>query len=168
LQDKQLICIGKVSGVFGIQGWLKVFSYTGFKENILTYTPWLLKKAHDSRIIKITDGKLHGKLVIVKLDGVDDRDQAASFIGYEIFISHAQLPETSPGEYYWADLIGLQVETTHGIQLGLVTDIMETGANDVLVVKGERDRAIPFLQGSTVTSIDIETGKIIVDWDADF
>lgn len=168
MQEQQLISVGKVSGVFGVKGWIKVFSYTETKENILSYSPWLLKKGNDSRTIKIVDGKLHSKLVIAQIDGITDRDKAASLIGYEIFISQEQLPETSPGEYYWSDLIGLHVETKEGISLGIVDDIMETGANDVLVVKAERERVIPFLQGQTVISIDLESGKMIVDWDADF
>lgn len=168
MQEQQLICVGKVSGVFGIKGWIKVFSYTEFKENILSYSPWLLKKGNDFKSIAIEDGKLHGKLVIALLDGITDRDQAASLIGCEIFIRHDQLPEVADGEYYWSDLIGLHVETTEGIALGIVNGLLETGANDVLIIKAERERVIPFLQGQTIISIDLEAGKMIVDWDVDF
>ena len=89
-------------------------------------------------------------------------------MGWDVYISHEQLPTLAQNEYYWADLIGLDVENLEGFQLGKVDSLIETGANDVLVVKGERELAVPFLQGQTVKSIDLAAGKMIVDWDADF
>lgn len=145
-----------------------MFSFTDIRENILSYSPWLLKKDSETRLIAVIDGKLQGKAVVAQLDGVNDRDRAASLMGWDIFISPDQLPKVAKGEYYWSDLIGLNVETDRGIQLGAVDSLLETGANDVLVVKGERERAIPFLQGKTIINIDLDAGKIIVDWDPDF
>jgi 16S rRNA processing protein RimM len=168
LSGQQHINVGKISGVFGVKGWVKVFSFTDIRENILSYSPWLLKKDSETRLIAVIDGKLQGKAVVAQLDGVNDRDRAASLMGWDIFISPDQLPKVAKGEYYWSDLIGLNVETDRGIQLGAVDSLLETGANDVLVVKGERERAIPFLQGKTIINIDLDAGKIIVDWDPDF
>ena len=168
MSKQQAIHVGKISGVFGIKGWVKVFSFTDFRENILNYSPWLLKKDDETKRVAVIDGNLQGKTVVAQLDGVNDRDQAASLMGWDIFITPEQLPKAAKDEYYWSDLIGLHVETNLGIQLGVVEGLLETGANDVLIVKGERERVIPFLQGQTIINIDLAAGKMVVDWDPDF
>jgi len=168
LSKQQHINVGRISGVFGIKGWVKVFSFTDARENILNYSPWLLKKDSETRLVNVIDGNLQGKAVVAQLDGVSDRDQAASLMGWDIFINPDQLPKVAKNEYYWSDLVGLAVETTLGVQLGIVDSLLETGANDVVIVKGERERAIPFLQGKTIINIDLDAGKMIVDWDPDF
>jgi len=168
LLTQQFIKVGKVSGVFGIKGWLKIFSYTADKENILDYSPWLLKKADSDKLLKVIDGAVQGKAVIALLEGINDRDQASSLLGYDIFIDYQQLPKIAEDEYYWSQLIGLNVINTSGVQLGVVDSLLETGANDVLIVKGERERAIPFIQGQSVVTIDLLTGNMIVDWDPEF
>jgi 16S rRNA processing protein RimM len=168
LTKPDLIQIGKISGVFGVKGWLKVFSYSEPRENILNYQNWLLQKGSQNKPIKIVSGKAQGKGVVVQIDGITDRDQALFLLGWDIYITREQLPVAEEGEYYWADLIGLDVENLDGIQLGTVDSLYETGANDVLIVKGDRDRALPFLQGQTVKLVDLENRKIIVDWDAEF
>jgi len=168
LSRQQEINVGRISGVFGVKGWIKVFSFTDIRENILNYSPWLLKKGSETRSVGVVDGKLQGKVVVAQLDGINDRDQAASLIGWDIFITPEQLPRVAKGEYYWSDLIGLNVETNLGVQLGIVDGLLETGANDVVIVKGERERAIPFLQGKTIINIDLDAGRIIVDWDPEF
>ncbi len=163
-----LIHVGKIVGVFGVKGWLKIASYTSPKDNILSYQPWYLKKGNEEKTVKVSAWQVQAKGVIAQLDGISDRDQALQLLGWDIYISNEQLPPVKNGEYYWADLVGLIVENIEGIQLGIVDSLMETGANDVLVVKGDRERAIPFLQGSVVKVIDLEAGKLVVDWDADF
>ncbi|MFZ2169243.1 MAG: ribosome maturation factor RimM [Methylococcaceae bacterium] len=168
MSKQQHLNIGKISGVFGVKGWIKVFSFTDPRGNILHYSPWMLKKDSETRVVAVTDGKLQGKGVVAQLDGIDDRNQAAGLMGWDIFIMPEQLPKTAEGEYYWSDLIGLHVETTLGVQLGVVDSLLETGANDVLIVKGERERVIPFLQKQTIMNIDTDVGKIIVDWDPEF
>ena len=168
MSKQQHLNIGKISGVFGVKGWIKVFSFTDPRENILHYSPWILKKDSETRLVAVTDGKLQGKGVVAQLDGIDDRNQAAGLMGWDIFIMPEQLPKAAEGEYYWSDLIGLNVETTLGVQLGVVDSLLETGANDVLIVKGERERVIPFLQKQTIMNIDTDAGKIIVDWDPGF
>lgn len=168
MSEKKLINIGKVSGVFGVKGWIKVFSFTNPRDNILDYSPWLLKKSNETRAVEVIAGALQNKVVVAQLKGIIDRDQAANLMGWDIYITPDQLPETAEGEYYWSDLVGLKAETTQGVQLGTVESLLETGANDVLIVQGDRERAIPFLQGQTIISIDLEAGKMIVDWDPDF
>jgi 16S rRNA processing protein RimM len=163
-----LIHIGKISGVFGVKGWLKIFSYSEPKDNILFYKSWLLKKNSQNKEIKIVDGKVQGKGVVVQIDGIEDRDQALNLMGWDIYITREQLPIVDEGEYYWADLIGLDVENLNGIHLGTIDSLFETGANDIIVVTGERERALPFLQGQIVKSIDLANHKMVVDWDADF
>ncbi len=169
MSKQQSLVVGKIVGLFGVKGWVKIHSFTEPRENILRYSPWLLKKGTDCKQIAVADGGLHGKSVIACLTGIDDRDSAASLQGYEILIAADSLPKAAAGEYYWRDLIGLQVETVQGVPLGMVDYLLETGANDVLIVKqNERERLIPFLQGQFVKSIDLSAGKMIVDWDPEF
>lgn len=169
MANSEYLNAGKVSGVFGVKGAVKVFSFTEPRENILRYSPWLLMKNQQSKEIKVLSGQRQGNVVVAELDGVLDRDQAAALIGWDILIKREQLPKPKPGEYYWADLVGLVVETESGVQLGKVDYLLETGANDVLVVKdGEVERLIPFLQSQTVLKVDLDNSLIIVDWDPDF
>lgn len=162
------ISVGKISGVFGIKGWVKVFSYTEARENILTYSPWLLKKGTENKLLKVIDGNLQGKFLVAQLESVTDRDQAANLMGWEIFIKAEQLPKVAKGEYYWSDLLGLAVKTDLGVELGIIDSLLETGANDVVIVKGEREHVIPFLQGETILDINLALGTMVVDWDPDF
>lgn len=165
----ELISVGEISGVFGIKGWVKVFSLTEPRENILTYSPWILKKGSEVKEVKLIDGKRQGKSVVASIEGISDRNVAESFCGWEILINKSQLPETEEGVYYWADLVGLLVQTEQGVNLGVVDYLLETGANDVLVVKDdEQERLIPFINGQVIKKIDLDGKQMIVDWDPDF
>jgi len=160
---------GQISGVFGVKGWVKVFSYTQPRENILSYSPWFIRKNEKLQEVKLIKGQRHGHAVVAALEGIEDRDAAMAWVGAEILISRQQLPKPPAGEYYWADLVGLTVKNTEGVFLGAVDHLLETGANDVLVVlDGERERLIPFLQQHTVIDVDLEQRLMIVDWDPDF
>ncbi len=112
MSEETLLHVGKISGVFGIKGWVKVFSFTGYREDILQYSPWQLKKNGVTKHVEIVTGQLQNQLVVAQLKGVDDRNVAEALIGWEIFIEKAQLPPVKENEYYWSDLIGLQVENT--------------------------------------------------------
>jgi 16S rRNA processing protein RimM len=169
LPSSDFLNAGEVSGVFGVKGLVKVFSFTEPRENILQYSPWILQKNNQTREIKVTGGQRQGNTVVAELDGITDRDAALALMGWKIFISKQQLPKPKPGEYYWADLVGLKVKTQEGILLGVVDHLLETGANDVLVVvDGDIERLIPFLQQHTVLNIDLNAGLMVVDWDPDF
>lgn len=168
MSDKQLINIGKISGVFGIKGWVKIFSHTSSRIDIVTYSPWLLKKQDKLFSVKVIKGQLQSKNVVAQLENIDDRDKALECVGADIFIQKNQLPALKENEYYWSDLIGLTVQNLEQITLGQITGMMETGSNDVLIVKGERERAIPFLQDVNIKNIDLVARIMIVDWDADF
>jgi len=162
--DQRLIVLGRVSGLYGVRGWVRVFSGTEPRENILRYSPWLL----DGQALAVVEGKRHGKGVVARLSGCDDRDQAAALIGKTIAVRRAQLPPPRADEFYWADLEGLLVETLNGTGLGRVSHLFETGANDVLVVQGERERLLPFVWDEVIKDVDFDAGVICVDWDASF
>lgn len=164
-----LVTIGWISGVLGVRGWVKVYSYTVPKENILDYSPWYVSREKESpQQLQLLQGKRHGKGIIAQLETIDNRDMAASLFDMKIAVPRSVLPETEPNQYYWTDLEGLQVITIAGHNLGYIDHLLETGANDVLVVQGERERLIPFLQGQVVTKVDLQNGRLYVDWDADF
>ena len=160
------VALGYISAVHGIKGWVKVHSWTSPMEAIFDYQPWLL--GEDRKPIKIVDGRKQGKGLAALLPGFDDRDQANILVGQQIFVGRDQLPPAEEGEYYWSDLEGLEVHTTDGEVLGRVDRMMETGANDVMVLQGERERLVPFIQGQYVKRVDLEAGLIVVDWDPDF
>ncbi|MFO7857626.1 MAG: ribosome maturation factor RimM [Ectothiorhodospiraceae bacterium] len=163
-----LVILGRISGLFGVAGWVRVYSYTDPRENILKYPEWQLGLSDGWRQWRMTDGRRQGKAVVARLDGVDDRDQARALIGSEIAIPRSALPPAAEGEYYWADLQGLRVYNTDGRDFGVVTRLMETGANDVLVVEGERERLIPMVPGAYVVRVEPGSGFLEVDWDPDF
>jgi len=163
-----MIVVGKIAGVFGVQGWCKVFSHTSPRKNILQYSPWYLERNGEWQLINVQQGREQGKGLVAQLEGINDRDAAAALNGLEVAIKQSQLPELPKDEYYWSDLIGLKVETVTGVSLGKVIDMMETGANDVLIVKSDQERLIPFLQPDVVNKVDIEAGLIKVDWDPEF
>lgn len=169
MSDSDFISVGEIVGVFGVKGWVKVFSLTDPRENILSYSPWILKKGGEVRGVKLVSGKRQGKSVVAHFDGISDRNDAELLCGWKILINKSQLPETEDGVYYWADLIGLSVETEQGVSLGKVDSLLETGANDVLIVKDDgQERLIPFIHKQVIKSVDFGGRQIIVDWDPDF
>lgn len=166
--DDTLIPLGKISGVFGLQGWVKVYSDTDPREGIVRYRQWVLEQGADQKTLRVEQGKRHGKGVIAKLDGIADRDAAESLVGSRIAVRRADLPQLADDEYYWSDLIGIQVETVAGVALGTVKSLFATGANDVIVVDGDRERLIPWIQGQVIKQIDLDQRRMEVDWDPDF
>lgn len=160
--------LGRISGLFGVKGWVKIHSDTSPREGILGYKLWYLKKPGGWESTKLLAGRVQGKGVVALLSGCEDRDQAVGLIGLDIAIRREQLPKLKPGEYYWSDLEGLRVETIEGVDLGVVSHLFETGANDVLVVTGDRERLIPYTPGEAIREVDLKAGRILVDWDADF
>lgn len=169
------VTLGKVGAVYGIKGWLKIHSFTDDQEAILDYFPWSLKLGNKIQSVDITDWRKHNNGLVVKVAGIDDRDAAQKLVGSEIFVSEDALSDLPEGEFYWRDLIGMAVVTDKGYDLGHVSDIMETGANDVLVVKanlkdgfGKKERLIPYLMDQVILSISAEDKQICVDWDPGF
>jgi len=166
-ETTRLVTIGCITGVFGVRGWVKVRSYTEPRENILGYSRWLVRRDGHWRPMELVEGRLQGKGVVASLEGVHDREQALGLMGADIALPREDLPPLPEGEYYWADLEGLEVVTTQGVSLGHVDHLLATGANDVLVVIGERERMIP-MAAPYVTHVDLERGRIEVDWDPEF
>lgn len=166
--ERQRVLVGRVSTFYGLKGGLKIFSYTDPRENIINYSPWQLNCNGEWLVYDLFSGRRHGKTVIAQLRGIEDRNQAAELVGVDISVWRDQLPAEVEGEYYWADLIGLNVINTDGTALGQVDHLIETGANDVLVLIGERERLIPYIMGSVVLSVDLQAAVIRVDWDPDF
>jgi 16S rRNA processing protein RimM len=162
------IVVGKVAGAYGVKGWLKVFPFTELKENILGFTHWEVEKHRGGNAVKVGPGKVHGKFVIVQLEGVDSREQAEAMKGALVKVDKEALKVLRKDEYYWADLIGLTVQNLSDVQFGKVESLMETGANDVLVVKGERECLVPFILEQVVKSVDLDNKLIVVDWDPEF
>ena len=164
------VLVGRIVGLYGVQGWLKIESWTEPRVQIFKYQPWLLSTApgQETEIPGVT-GRPQGKGLVAKLPGVDDRDGAAVLVGQDIYVAREQLPSPGKDEYYWFDLEGLEVVTTEGVALGRVSHLFATGANDVVVVRdGERERLVPFVQGVYVRSVDLSGGRMVVDWDPEF
>jgi 16S rRNA processing protein RimM len=158
------VTLGQIVGIYGVQGWVKVYSGTSPIENIFRYSPWLLEGVER----RVLAHRRHHKGLIAQLDCCEDRDQARDLLGKAIVVRREQLPPPSADELYWADLEGLEVETPDGRKLGKVSHLIETGANDVLVVRGDRERLIPFIWGQVVREADVAAGRMCVDWDPDF
>jgi len=160
--------MGRIAAPYGVMGWVRVSAFTAEPENLLTYTPWYLKMAGQWQPVEVLAGKEHGKGLVVQLAGCQDRDAAAALSGTDIGVYRSQLPAPEKDEYYWSDLVGLQVFTLEGGLLGIVDHLLETGANDVLVIRGEREHLVPFVSGQVINSVDLDAGAIVVDWDPDF
>jgi 16S rRNA processing protein RimM len=165
----RLLVVGKIVGLHGVDGWVKLESYTEPRLRIFDYKPWLVTLADSHVAVPGAQGRAQGKGVIGKLPGCDDRDAAAKLIGATIQVQRSALPKPKRGEIYWTDLEGLDVVTTQGARLGKVSHLFATGANDVLVVHdGERERLIPYVTEQFVHEVDLKAGRITVDWDPDF
>ena len=177
-KEPVFITVGKTGAPYGVRGWVKVQSFTEPVDNLLDYKPWYMEsRGPESRASSETsawiesslaEAKTHGKGIIARFEDCDDRDAAVRMGGLEIAIRRDQLPEAEAGEYYWFDLEGLEVKTLDDVSLGKVDRIEATGANDVLVVKGQRERLIPYVMDHIVHEVNIEAGFIRVDWDPDF
>lgn len=165
----RLLLLGKIVGLHGVLGEVKLESFTEPRLQIFKYHPWLLKSATGEQEIATARGRAQGKGIVARLPGVDTRDAAAALVGGEVWVRRSALPAPRPGEVYWTDLEGLAVVTTEGVSLGTVSHLFATGANDVIVAKdGERERLIPYVDGQFVKSVDFDEGRIVVDWDPDF
>lgn len=163
--DDDAVLIGHVSGTHGLKGWVKVHSFTDPRSAIFDYQPWWL--GEDGRPVTLERGQPNGKTLIAMLPGVDSVEKARVLVGQEIRVAREALPEAAEGHWYWSDLIGLRVLNRDGVPLGTVRRMIETGANDVMVLEGERERLIPFLNPQVVESVDLDAGEILVDWHPD-
>ena len=166
--EKKPVVLGRISGLFGVRGWVRIHSFTDPREAILDYEHWLIETAGEWRPVAIAEGKPHGKTVVARLDGIEDRDSAAELMNSAIGVERSDLPAPGKGEYYWSDLEGLTVQQDNGEVIGTVDYLIETGANDVLVVrKEEQEVLIPFVTGEVIKDVDLANGVIRVSWEWD-
>ena len=168
MQAAERVEVGVIAGVHGVKGWLKIHSHTEPRIAILDYQPWYIEREGDIAPYQVVAGHAHQRGLIARLEHIESREHAAAWRGARIFIHKTQLPPLAADEYYWADLIGAEVWTTGNIELGTVQRIIATGANDVLVVQGERERLIPFVHGEVIERVDVSAKRIVVCWDPDF
>jgi 16S rRNA processing protein RimM len=172
-QASDNIVIGKIGAPYGVKGWVKITTYTDEIEGIFSYSPWLLGEQAEE--YQIDSWRTHNKGVVAKLVGVESRDDADSIKNLDISIKASQLPQLADDEHYWRDLVGMQVVTENGYSLGVVKELFETGANDVMLIKansndafGQKERMLPYLIDQVVKQVDKQARTIKVDWDPGF
>ena len=165
---RKLVILGRVSGLLGVKGWLKIHSYTDPRDGIVEFDTWVLRSDDDEQTVELEDGKKHGRTVVAKLKTIDDRDQAKALVGAEIAVERDALTPCQPGEYYWTDLEGSTVVTAQGHTLGRLEYLFETGGHDIMVVAGDCQRLIPFVHEKVVREVRLDQHIIVVDWDPTF
>jgi 16S rRNA processing protein RimM len=167
--------LGHITGIYGLKGWVKVHSDTNPRDNIVTYKSWWIEQGGSWLECRVLQGRPQGKTIVAQLEGVDTPETAGTLIGANIAISRAAMPEPAEGEYYWADLIGMQVRTVDDLLIGSVLRLFETGANDVVVISDEREGSegsqevlVPWLVPDVITDVNVMDRVITIDWDPDF
>lgn len=161
----EYVIVGKIGATYGIKGWLKIQSFTETMLGIVEFNPWYIERGNEWQAIDIEDGRQHGNTVIVKLKGLNNPEQARLLTGKKIAVKQSQLPALKKDEYYWRDLEGLTVKNQRGEVLGTIAYLLATGANDVIVIKGDKEYGIPYLPGKVVKSIDLVSRIMTVDWE---
>ncbi|MFP8965554.1 ribosome maturation factor RimM [Pokkaliibacter sp. CJK22405] len=172
--NQEQLVMGRITSVYGIKGWVKVYSFAEPMENIFAYTPWKLQLNGQWREVVIDQWKHHGQGLIAHIEGCDDRDIAKHYCEADIHVDLNQLPDLPEGEFYWHQLEGLTVVNTEGVCLGVVDHMLATGANDVLVVSpssdsvDDQERLIPYLPENNVKEVSLEQRRLVIDWDSSF
>ncbi len=172
-----LIKVGQLRAAYGIQGWLWLYSDTDPIANVFDYQPWWIRTAAGWQTLKVRRWRTQGKGLVVRLEGIEDRTSADRHMGVDVFVSRALLPKAAEGEFYWSDLIGLSVfgrADADGQRplLGVIRELFETGANDVIVVApsagsvDQQERWLPW-HTSVVGAIDLVGRRMEVDWGVD-
>ena len=164
-----MVVVGRIQGPYGIKGWVHIASFTDPKENIERYSPWQLGRQADQsdwRLAEVESIRPHKQGYVAKLSGIDDRNDAEAAKGLLIGVAETSLPEPESGEYYWRDLIGAEVVTLEGVNLGRIDSLIETGAHDVLVIKpeGAGDEVLIPFHANYVLSVEVAAGLVRVDW----
>ncbi len=162
--DPSLILIGKIGAVHGLKGWLKIHSHTESAENILHYRPWFIHRGSVYEELICDDYRWQGKTLVVHLQGLDSREATAHLTNQALYIPRSQLPALKKGEYYWQDLVGLEVRNLQACLLGKITSLLATGANDVLWVEGDKTHCVPYLPEQVIKQVDLVNKRMVVDW----
>jgi 16S rRNA processing protein RimM len=165
--ENNRLLVGRINGVYGVKGWVKIYSFTDPIGNILSYRPWWVKRQGQWIAMNVVEAHepQGGKAIVAHLEGINSREQARELMGCDIALDRAQLPEDDDG-FYWADLIDCRVKNVQGEWLGRVSELIETGAHDVLRVKGDKTVLIPFVMEVYVTDVDLAQRVITVNWDS--
>ena len=166
LEEKKLF-VGKINGFFGVLGWVKIFSYTKPRKNILEYQPWYFLDNETYKVIEITSGREQSKTIVAQVKGINNRDEALQLIGKDLYINKDRLPEIDNDAHYWHELTGFRVINKNEVDLGIVDYLVDTGSNHVLVTKGETEHWIPYIEPFLV-SVNKHKKVISVDWDENF
>lgn len=169
MMGQRLVTVARLGAPYGVRGWLKVHSFTGEPVDVLDYQPWWVRIGGEWKQFRVAEGRMHGKGVVARLEGFDDRDAVRVLVGADVAVDRAQLGDPGEGSYFWADLIGADVVTREGDVLGRVDHLIDNGQQDVLVIRGaDRERLIPFVQDHYILEVDVEAGRIVVDWGLDY
>ncbi|MBM0107107.1 16S rRNA processing protein RimM [Steroidobacter sp. S1-65] len=161
------VVLGKIGSPFGVQGWVRITSYTDPLDNILDYDRWHLLRAGQWEAVEVEDGRMNAKGVLAKLAGIDSPEDARLQVGVEIAVRRSELPPTAPGEYYWSDLEGLEALTPGGESLGRVDHFRSTPGGAIAVVRGAREHWIPLVK-DRIVKVDLAAGRIVLDWGVDW
>jgi 16S rRNA processing protein RimM len=167
-RSERLVVVGRIEGAFGLAGWVRVSSNTRPRDNLLAYDPWYVEDGSAWRQVRVAQTRSAPGKLFARIAGVEDRDAARALAGRALAVRRGQFGPALPGEYYWFDLIGLRVRDLAGRDLGKVTGLRETGANDVLIVEGDQRRLIPFVADRVVREVDLEGGTMRVDWNSEY
>lgn len=167
-RDDDRVILGQVGAPHGVRGWIRVTSSTRPPEAILDFGVWWLGAPERAQAYTVDESRVAGERIVARLRGVGTREAAAELRHAPIAVPRSQLPPAGSDEWYWADLIGLRVRTPAGVDLGRVDHLLETGANDVLVITGERERLVPWIPDEVIVRVDLAAGELVVDWDPDF
>jgi 16S rRNA processing protein RimM len=167
--SNDLVIMGRIVAPYGVFGWLKVLPETEKLDGLLDYKTWWVGKDNDWRELKVEDAKIHNEVLVVKLQGIIERDGALACKGKQVAVPRALLPKLKGDEYYWSDLIGLSVKNLQDVDFGKIIDVFATGANDVIAAKSDagQERLIPYIN-SAIIKVDMAAKTMLVDWDADF
>jgi 16S rRNA processing protein RimM len=164
--EREVVVLGRIGAPFGVEGWVKVQSYTDPLEGIARYPVWELERGGSLSRVEVLDWKRAGSGVAVRLEGIVSREEAQGLTGAEVRVDRAQLPPAGPGEVYWHDLVGLEASTPGGVSLGRVIGILDLPAHPVLVIEGERERLVPLVR-ERIAGVDLEGGRLTLDWHPD-
>jgi len=162
-----MVVMGRVVAPYGVAGWIKVQTFTETIGSLIQYSTWWLAKDSVWVEKQVFEARVHGSVLVARLQGCGDRDQAFSIKGHQVAVPRSELPVSKEGEYYWVDLIGLKVIDRENMELGVVEGVLATGANDVLEVRGEREILIPYVN-DVIIDVDLEKRHIVVEWDTDY
>jgi 16S rRNA processing protein RimM len=164
---ERMVTLGRIAGTFGVKGWIKVQSFTDPPENILEYDNWRMRQRDEWQPVKVEGGRVTGKRVIAKLEGIDTPEDARLYVGAELGVARSELPEPKPGEYYWSDLEGLEARGLNDEVLGRVDHFRQMPGGTVVVVRGEKEHWIPFVK-DRILKVDLTAGRITFEWAADW